>query len=40
MITVNNDEICAAIKAAFQDTRSIMEPAGALGVAGLTKYIR
>jgi threonine dehydratase len=39
VILVNNDEICAAIKDIFEDTRSIMEPAGALSVAGLKKYI-
>jgi len=38
VITVNTDEICAAIKDLFDDTRSIAEPAGALGVAGLKKY--
>jgi threonine dehydratase len=37
-ITVNNDELCAAIKTIFEETRSIVEPAGALGVAGITKY--
>ena len=40
MILVSADEICAAIKDIFDDTRSIMEPAGALAVAGLKKYIR
>jgi len=39
MITVTTDEICAAIKDIFDDTRSITEPAGALAVAGLKKYI-
>lgn len=39
VITVNTDEICAAIKDVFDDTRSIAEPAGALAVAGLKKYI-
>lgn len=38
MILVSNDEICAAIKDIFEDTRSIMEPAGALAVAGIKKY--
>lgn len=38
VITVNTDEICAAIKDIFEDTRSITEPAGALAVAGLKKY--
>ena len=37
-ITVNNDELCAAIKAIFEETRSIVEAAGALGVAGIAKY--
>jgi threonine dehydratase len=32
---VNNDAICAAIKDVFEDTRSILEPAGALSIAGL-----
>jgi threonine dehydratase len=35
---VNTDEICAAIKDLFDDTRSIAEPAGALAVAGMKKY--
>lgn len=39
VITVSTDEICAAIKDIFDDTRSITEPAGALAVAGLKKYI-
>jgi threonine dehydratase len=39
MLTVSTDEICAAIKDIFDDTRSITEPAGALAVAGLKKYI-
>ncbi len=34
VITVDNDQICAAIKSIFEDTRSIVEPAGALAVAG------
>lgn len=34
IITVSTDEICAAIKAVFEDTRSIVEPAGALAAAG------
>jgi threonine dehydratase len=37
-IAVTTDELCAAIKAVFEDTRSVVEPAGALGVAGITKY--
>ena len=39
VITVSTDEICAAIKDVFEDTRSIAEPAGALSVAGIKKYI-
>ncbi|HOY71073.1 MAG TPA: threonine ammonia-lyase, biosynthetic [Methylotenera sp.] len=38
MIVVDNDAICAAIKDVFEDTRSILEPAGALGLAGLKAY--
>lgn len=38
VITVSTDELCAAIKDLFDDTRSINEPAGALAVAGLKKY--
>lgn len=39
VICVNTDEICAAIKDIFDDTRSIAEPAGALGIAGMKKYV-
>ncbi|WP_255561986.1 threonine ammonia-lyase, biosynthetic [Zooshikella harenae] len=39
VITVTADEICAAIKDIYDDTRSICEPAGALGVAGVKKYV-
>ncbi len=39
VILVNTDEICAAIKDIFDDTRSIAEPAGALAVAGLKKFL-
>ena len=38
MILVDSDAICAAIKDVFEDTRTIMEPAGALSVAGLKVY--
>ena len=38
MIVVDNDAICAAIKDVFEDTRSILEPAGALALAGLKEY--
>ncbi len=39
VVLVSTDEICAAIKDIFEDTRSIAEPAGALGIAGLKKYV-
>jgi len=39
VVCVNADEICAAIKDIFDDTRTVTEPAGALAVAGLKKYI-
>ena len=39
MITVDTDAICSAIKLGFNDTRSILEPAGALSIAGLVKYV-
>ena len=39
VILVSTDEICAAIKDIFDDTRSITEPAGALAVAGMKKYV-
>jgi threonine dehydratase len=39
MILVTTDEICAAIKDIYDDTRSIAEPAGALALAGLKKYV-
>ena len=35
MVTVSTDEICASIKDVFEDTRSILEPSGALAIAGL-----
>ncbi len=38
VITANTDEMCAAIKDIFEDTRAITEPAGALSLAGLKKY--
>ncbi|TLS67903.1 threonine ammonia-lyase, biosynthetic [Mariprofundus erugo] len=40
ILLVDTDEICAAIKDIYEDNRSIVEPAGALGVAGLKKYVR
>lgn len=39
IIQVTTDETCAAIKDVFEDTRSIVEPAGALALAGLKKYV-
>ena len=39
MLTVSNDELCAAIKNIYDDTRSITEPSGALAVAGIKKYV-
>jgi len=39
VITVSTDEMCAAIKEVFEDTRGIAEPAGALALAGLKKYV-
>lgn len=39
MINVSTDDICQAIKLIFNDTRSLVEPAGALSVAALVKYL-
>jgi threonine dehydratase len=39
IVRVSNDEICAAIKDIFDDTRTVMEPAGALSVAGLKAWV-
>jgi len=38
-VLVDTDAVCAAIKDVFQDTRSILEPAGALGVAAIKQYV-
>ncbi|WP_183731432.1 MULTISPECIES: threonine ammonia-lyase, biosynthetic, partial [Paraburkholderia] len=38
VLTVDTDALCAAIKDVFQDTRSVLEPAGALAVAGAKQY--
>ncbi|MFO1272898.1 MAG: threonine ammonia-lyase, biosynthetic [Rubrivivax sp.] len=38
-VIVDTDAVCAAIKDVFQDTRSILEPAGALGVAAIKQYV-
>lgn len=40
MLLVTTDETCAAIKDVFEDTRTMLEPAGALATAGLKKYIQ
>ena len=40
IICVDIDEICSGIKSAYQATRTIVEPAGALALAGLKKYVR
>ncbi len=37
-VVVDTDAVCAAIKDVFEDTRSILEPAGAMGVAALKQY--
>jgi threonine dehydratase len=39
IVEVDNDAICAAIKDVFEDTRSILEPSGALAVAGAKAYV-
>jgi threonine dehydratase len=39
IVVVSDDEICAAVRDAFEDTRAVLEPAGALGIAGLKKYV-
>jgi threonine dehydratase len=39
VIRVNTDEICAAIKDTFEDTRTLVEPSGALGVAGIKRWV-
>ena len=38
-IVVDTDAVCAGIKDVFEDTRSIMEPAGAMGVAAIKQYV-
>ncbi len=40
VIEVDNDAICAAIKDVFEDTRSILEPSGALAIAGAKQWIK
>ncbi|SFW29515.1 threonine dehydratase [Pseudomonas fluorescens] len=39
VMTVTNDQLCAAIKDIYDDTRSITEPSGALAVAGIKQYV-
>jgi threonine dehydratase len=39
VLLTDTDEICAAIQDVFEDTRSIVEPAGALALAGLKQYV-
>ena len=39
VVTVDPDQICAAIRDVFEDTRSIVEPAGALALAGMKRWI-
>jgi threonine dehydratase len=39
IILVNTDAICAAMKDIFNDCRAVVEPAGALGIAGIKKYV-
>jgi threonine dehydratase len=39
IVLVDTDAVCAAIKDVFQDTRSILEPAGALAIAGAKAYV-
>jgi threonine dehydratase len=39
VLLVNTDEICAAIQEVFEDTRAVLEPAGALAVAGVKRYV-
>ena len=38
-VTVDTDAVCAAIKDVFEDTRTVLEPAGAMGVAALKQYV-
>ncbi|WP_048307118.1 threonine ammonia-lyase, biosynthetic [Halomonas sp. PR-M31] len=40
VITVNTDEMCAAVKDIFEDTRAVAETSGALSLAGLKKYVQ
>lgn len=40
VVLVSTDEICAAIKDCFDDTRTVAEPAGALAIAGVKRYVQ
>lgn len=40
MLCVSKDEICAAVHDGFDDSRAILEPAGALAIAGLKKWAK
>jgi threonine dehydratase len=39
-VHVSTDEVCAAIKDVFEDTRSVLEPSGAMGVAAIKQYVQ
>jgi threonine dehydratase len=39
-VLVDTDQICAAIKDVFEDTRTMLEPSGALGLAGINAYVK
>jgi threonine dehydratase len=39
VVLVSTDELCAAIKDVFEDTRTVVEPSGALGVAGVKRWV-
>jgi threonine dehydratase len=39
IVIVETDEVCAAIKDVFLETRSVLEPSGAMSVAGAKKYL-
>jgi threonine dehydratase len=39
VVLVTTDELCAAIKDVFEDTRTVVEPSGALGVAGVKRWV-
>ena len=40
MVLVDSDEVCAAMKDLFENMRAVAEPSGALGLAGLKKYVK